>query len=811
MASGNIKGITIEFRGETGPLENALKQIDGSVKNIDKELRQVNNGLKFNPTNVKLWEQKQTLLNDKVKETKDRLDALKKAQKQMDAKGVDKNSQEYRELQREIITTESKLKTFKGQLRKIGDTKLKALSEQFKMIGDKAKSVGESLTKNVTVPLAAIAGASIAAFSKVDDGLDIVIKKTGATGKKLDGMEKSLKKLTSEIPTDFSTAGTAIGEVSTRFHLTGKELEDLSGKFIKFAALNDTDVTSAVDQTQKALSAFGLSATDAGDLLDQLNVVGQQTGADMNTLLSGLIQNATGFQEMGLSAQQAAVLMGQMETSGANAETVMQGLRKALKNATDQGIPLDKALSDLQNTILNGKGGVDGLTAAYELFGKSGDQIYSAVKNGTLDFQNLGTTVTDAGGSINDTFEATLDPTDKFKTALNDLTTAGSELGSVLLETLVPILEEGSNAIRGITEAWNGLSPGVQDAIVKAGMVIAVVGPIVSILSKVIFVIGILIKVIAVVAGVIAGALEAPIAAVVAVIAALIAAIVFLVTHFEELVDIVGGVLSDLWELIKDIFGAIVDAVRKLFGLLKDGVVAAWNGITSFISGAVTAIKNTVTSVFNAIKNTVSNIINGIKNTVSNVFNAIKNTVSNIINGIKNAITNVFNGIKNTISNIFNSIKTTATNIWNKIKEAISKPIEKAKETVQKAIDKIKNVINKVKLQLPKFKLPHFKISGGKIPWGLGGAGEKPKISVDWYAKGGIFDGASLIGVGEKGPEAVVPLDTLWNKLDAIAEASSGPTVQIVINAAPGMDVKELAAEVERRLIASTNRRRLAW
>lgn len=752
MAAGNIKGITIEFEGNTTKLGKAIKDINRDMTTLDRELKQVNNALKFNPTSVTLWQQKQQILTKKIEDTQKKLDILKKAQAEMDAKGVDKSSKEYRELQRDIVTTESKLKTFKQQLKSIGSANLKALSEQFKAVGAKVKEVGESLTKNVTGPIVALGAASIASFKSVDEGLDSVAKKTGASGKELAAMQQSVKNLASSIPTDFATAGDAIGQVNTRFGLTGKELEDLSGQFIKFASLNNTDVTSAVDGTQKALAAFGLDAKDAGALLDQLNATGQQTGVDMNTLLSGLVQNATAFQQLGLSAQQSAVLMGQMETSGANTDTVMKGLGKALKNAAKDGVPLDKALADLQDTIAGDKDGVDGLTAAYDLFGKSGDQIYNAVKNGTLNFKDLASTATAAGGSIDQTFANTLDPTDDFKMAMNDLKTAGAALGSTLLTVLAPIIQKVAGFIQKVTEAWNGLSPGVQQAIVIAGLVAAAIGPVLVIIGTLISSIGAIIGAIGALGPVIA-VLTGPFGLIVAAIAAAIAAMVWLTKNFDK-----------------------VEAGAKA---LWKSLVEAWN-----------AIKAAAVSVWNSVVTTIVGVWNRIKTAVSNAISAVKTT----------------------ISNGFNAVKTTIANIWNGIKTAIVTPINSAKTAVSNAISAIKKIINGAHLKLPHFKLPHFKINGGKLPWGIGGKGTPPSISVDWYAKGGIFDGASLIGVGEKGPEAVVPLDTLWNKLDKIADASSGgPSIVINVQASPGMDTAALAAEVERRLINSVNRRRLAW
>ena len=143
--AGTIKGITIEFRGDTTQLDKALRQINKETAALDREIKAVDKALKFNPGNVDLWRQKQTLLTQKIGETKEKLDLLKAEQKRMDAAGVDKNSAEYRKLQREIITTENKVKTFEAQLRKIGNVNLRAASEQVKQMGTKLTAAGNAM------------------------------------------------------------------------------------------------------------------------------------------------------------------------------------------------------------------------------------------------------------------------------------------------------------------------------------------------------------------------------------------------------------------------------------------------------------------------------------------------------------------------------------------------------------------------------------------------------------------------------------------------------------------------------------------
>jgi hypothetical protein len=104
--------------------------------------------------------------------------------------------------------------------------------------------------------------------------------------------------------------------------------------------------------------------------------------------------------------------------------------------------------------------------------------------------------------------------------------------------------------------------------------------------------------------------------------------------------------------------------------------------------------------------------------------------------------------------------------------------------------------------------LPHFSLDWSSKDFGPLGTIKYPTgFNVNWYANGGIFDSPSLIGVGEAGAEAVVPLDKFWNKLDKM---QMGQNITININGS-GKDPREIAEEVKRVLIRETNQRRLAW
>ena len=152
--AGYIRGITIEFGADTTKLNAALKKTDGALNKTQAELKQINRSLKFNPGNTTLLRQKFELLQRSVTETRAKLTQLKQMQQNMNAAGVDKNSAQYRELQREIIKTENNLKQAEGALKRfgsVGKQQALAVGNAFKAAGGKIKSAGRTITTSVSV------------------------------------------------------------------------------------------------------------------------------------------------------------------------------------------------------------------------------------------------------------------------------------------------------------------------------------------------------------------------------------------------------------------------------------------------------------------------------------------------------------------------------------------------------------------------------------------------------------------------------------------------------------------------------------
>ena len=606
--AGNIKGITIEFRGDTTSLDKALRKVNSETKSIDRELKNVDKALKFNPGNVELWRQKQELLKQKISETKERLDLRKNAQKQMDAAGVDKNSEEYRKLQREIITAESQVKTFEAQLRKIGNINLRAASEQLKQIGSNLESAGQKM-RGLSTAAAAVTAA-----------IGAVTVKSASWADDINTMSKK-----------YSIATDDLQMYAAAAELVDVNVETIAKSHIKLEK-SMSSASGGTGATAEAFEKLGVSVTNADGSLRDSDAVWQDT----------------------------ITALGQVE------------------NETER----------------------DAL--AMQLMGKSAADLNPLIEDGGEAYKNLSETMSKYGLDFID--QETLNNANAFNDSLDTIKAIGAvafqQLGTTLAAYLAPALEKVVNVVGKVVEWLTNLDPKVLAIIATVAGVLAVLAPLLIVIGKIATGVSALMSVFAVLAG--------PVGIVIAVIAALVA---------------IGVVLYKNWDTIK------AKAIA-----LKDSMI-----------------------------------------------------------------------------NAFNQVKTKITSIFNAIKTAITNPITTAVNTVKNAINKIKSIINGAKLSLPRFKLPHFVIKGGTLPWGIGGKGTAPSISVKWYAEGGIFNAASLIGVGEAGPEAVVPLNKFWDKLDRLADGANAAPIVVNVYGSPNMDVNELAAAVERRLAIMQKQRELAW
>ena len=777
-----IKGITIEIGGDTTALSKALSGVNKEISTTQKQLRDVERLLKLDPGNVTLLEQKQRLLADSVEQTKQKLDALKAAEKQVQQQFAEgKVSQaQYDALQREIVATEAELRKAEKAAAETADSVQKIDEKPVEELADAAAETADSVQKIDEKPVEELADAAQDAEKALDKA-----------GEKAQGLASKISTTAGKVSKTFKPATAAAAKFAGALFATIPATKELRSDLSKLDA-NAQDNSVSVDAAREAWRAFAIQSGETDSAVE----------ATSNLLQAGFTES--------------------------NLQKAVEGLAGAAQRFPDT-LKVESLADSLQETLATGKATgafgelLDRLGVGAENFSEQLSQCTTDAEKQNLALETL------SKAGLNDTYNAWAKNNEEML-ANQDANLRFQEAMASLAGAILPLVTTITEKLAVLLQWFASLDPAVQASIGVIVGLIAAISPIAGIISGI--------------STALAFLAANPIVLVIAGIVALIAVLVLIITKGEEIKawlagfnewlqgvfatdwteifgPILGNVLNGFFSLVKGIWNGVYQVLNGVIdfiqGIFTGNWEQAWSGVQQIVSG----VWNNITLLIRGACDLIESILSGLDSWLQGVFKTDWTEIfgpglGDIINAFMRNVENTWNAIKQIFQGVIDFIKGVFTGNWkqawqgvvnifgglfNSLINMVKAPLNGIIGLLNGAVGAINSLIgglNSISFTMPKWLGGgHFGLSIPYIP------------NIPYLAKGGILSQGSAI-VGEAGPELL----TMMGNRAMVQPLTSNTTnqtdlggVNITVYGAPGQDVRALADIIMDEMQNATERK----
>lgn len=628
-----------------------------------------------------------------------------------------------------FVSAYNDLKVF-GDKSATAEQKLNGLSSAF-------KTTGGLLSKNVTLPIVGVGAAAVKTATDFEAGMSEVKAISGATGSEFDALRDKAIEMGAKTKFSASDSADAFKYMAMAGWDASQMMDGIAG-IMDLAAASGEDLATTSDIVTDALTAFGLQASDSAHFADVLAQASSKSNTNVGLMGETFKYVAPVAGALGYSIEDTAVAIGLMANSGIKGSQAGTALRSTItrlakpvgeaKDAVEElGISItnaDGTMKPLSQTMVELREKFAGLTEeqkaqyAAMLAGQEGMSGLLAIVNASdEDFQKLTDEINNANGAAEDMASVMMDNT---AGAVEQLKGALESAGILIGEKLTPYIRKLAEWITGLVEKFNSLSEEEQDQIVKFGLILAAIGPVLLILAKVISVVSTVVKAFKLfgttmsaiktsidlvkagyvglatqmggIPGLVAkistafSAITAPVVAVIVIIGILIAAF----KHLWETNEDFKEKILQIWKKIQISIHGFVNQIEEKFselGINFDDVINTmkelWDGFCDILS-----------SLFVESFETIADIIDGVLSTILGVIDVFIGLFTGnweqLGEGVKGVVSGIVETFANLGSNILGVIGDIGAEILNKL------GFEKAAEGFQNFFDTLSDLFGQI-------------------------------------------------------------------------------------------------------------------
>ena len=501
--AGTIKGIIVEIGGDTSGLQKALSKVNSATSSLSKELRGINSLLKLDPKNTELLSQKQEVLAENIEQTSKKLEELRKVQEMANQDIENISPENYRNLQREIINTENKLKQLQVQASKwtsAGES-LEEFGNKVTKISNKVDNLGSTLTTSLTLPVLAIGTAAVTTGNDFEAQMSRVQAIAGATKEELELLTNQAIELGAETSFSATEAAAGMENLASAGFTTNEIMEAMPG-LLDLAASSGAELATASEIAASAIRGFGLEASQSSHVADVFAEAAARTNAQTEDMGEAMKYVAPVAKTVGLSLEETAAAIGIMSDAGIKGSQAGTTLRGGLTRIVKPTKQVKEAMETLGVEFYDSNGKMKSLTEIIDILQKSTSGLTDEVKNqalaqifgtealsgmlslvsrGSSDLDSMTKSFENCDGAAEEMADVMLDNT---KGAIESLSGSLESAGIAIQKALAPEIKDLAKWIQDLVDDFNDLSDEEKQNIVRTGLLVTAIGPAIKILGK---------------------------------------------------------------------------------------------------------------------------------------------------------------------------------------------------------------------------------------------------------------------------------------------------------------------------------------